>query len=73
MTGKASMTFNDDDCYTLFLILDSYARILRGEDALVNAMRERLLPVYREWHAAHPFEVHPVSKRAKSLKCESER
>ena len=27
------------------------------EDARVNVMRERLLPVYREWHAAHPFEV----------------
>ena len=53
------MTFDHDESYALFLILDTLARSVNGHDSTVNHFRERLLPVYREWHAANPGHVHP--------------
>lgn len=58
------MTFDDDDCYKLFLIVDSYARIHGGMNEMVNAMREQLLPVYRAWHAANPHRIHSICLEA---------
>jgi len=52
-------TFNADESYNLFLILDTLSRSLNGHDATVNAFRERLLPVYRDWHKANPHRAHP--------------
>lgn len=49
----------DDEAYHIFCVLDSDARRRLGLDPYVNHLRERLLPIYRDWHAAHPFEVHP--------------
>jgi hypothetical protein len=57
------VTLDDDDCYRLFLSLDSLARIYRGESEMVNAQRERFLPFYRDWHAANPHKVHPSALR----------
>lgn len=53
-------TFDDDESYALFLILDTLARSLSGKDPLVNHFRERLLPIYRDWHQANPHKVHPA-------------
>jgi hypothetical protein len=53
------MMLTDDEAYALFLILDSLARVHRGADPVVNHLRERLIPVYREWHKANPGDVHP--------------
>ncbi len=47
-------TFDEPEAYELFLILDTLARIREGEDETVNYFRERLLPVYRNWHKANP-------------------
>lgn len=58
------MTFDDEECYQLFIAMDNRARSFGGENAEVNALREKLLPVYRDWHAAHPHEVHPSAYRA---------
>lgn len=55
-----STTFNDDEAYELFLILDTLARSLNGHDENVNHFRKRLLPIYRDWHKATPFKVHPA-------------
>lgn len=49
----------NDECYKLFLTLDSCARMFEGKNERVNAQREYFLPFYRDWHAAHPHEVHP--------------
>ena len=51
--------FDADEAYALFLVLDTLARSLNGNDPIVNHFRERLLPVYRGWHNANPGEVHP--------------
>ncbi len=56
------VTLDDDDCYRLFLSLDSMARMQGGANELVNSQRERFLPFYRDWHTAHPHEVHPTSR-----------
>ena len=56
-----ALTLNDDDCYELFLSLDTLARIQGGANELVNSQRERFLPFYHDWHTAHPYEVHPTS------------
>jgi hypothetical protein len=53
------ITLTDDEAYQMFRIVDSYARILEGEDEIVNRARARLLPVYRAWHAANPGTVYP--------------
>jgi hypothetical protein len=58
------MTLSDDDCYQLFISLDTLARIHGGANETVNAQRERFLPFYRDWHAAHPYEVHPSARAA---------
>lgn len=58
------MTLDDEECYKLFLICDDLARIRRGEDSMVNEMREKLLPVYRAWHQANPFRVHRTALRS---------
>jgi len=57
------ITLDDDDCYKLFLIVDNRARQVRGADAMVNELREKLLPFYRDWHAANPHKVHPTAYR----------
>lgn len=57
-------TFDDEECYQLFIALDNRARELHGLNPEVNALREKLLPFYRDWHAAHPHEVHPSAHRA---------
>jgi hypothetical protein len=54
------MTFNDDESYALFLILDTLARSRNGNVPTVNHFRLRLLPVYRDWHKANPHKVHPA-------------
>ena len=56
------MTLSDDDCYQLFVSLDTLARLQGGANETVIAQRERFLPFYRDWHAAHPYEVHPSSR-----------
>lgn len=56
------VTLNDDDCYRMFISLDALARIQGGANEVVNAQREVFLPFYRDWHAAHPYEVHPTAK-----------
>ena len=53
------MLLTDDDSYKLFLCLDTLARLQEGKNERTNAMRERFLPFYRDWHATHPHEVHP--------------
>lgn len=58
-------TLNDDECYRAFLVLDTAARLLRGRDARSNALRERFLPYYRDWHAANPYKVHPSAYEQK--------
>lgn len=52
-------TFSADEAYALFLCLDDLARIRRGKDRTVNFLRERVLPVYRQWHDDNPGMVHP--------------
>lgn len=56
--------FTDEECYQLFIAMDNRARAYEGKLDEVNALRERLLPFYRDWHAAHPHEVHPSATRA---------
>jgi hypothetical protein len=51
-------SFDDDESYALFLILDSLARMERGTNKAVLHFRELLLPVYSEWHQANPGKVH---------------
>jgi hypothetical protein len=60
------MTFDDDDCYKLFLIADDLARIRNGEDEMVNELRMKLLPVYKAWHTANPCKVHPTALRSRA-------
>lgn len=57
-------TFDDEECYLLFIAMDNRARAFEGKLPEVNAIRERLLPFYAAWHEAHPFEVHPSAQRA---------
>lgn len=57
------VTFDDDECYKLFLIADDVARLRDGKDEMVNELREKLLPVYRDWHKANPHRVHPTAYR----------
>lgn len=52
-------TFSDEECYQLFIAMDNRARHYYGKNEGVNALRERLLPFYRDWHAANPHKVHP--------------
>lgn len=53
------ITLTDDEAYAMFLIVDTVARVERGENETTNYLREKLLPVYRDWHQANPFKVHP--------------
>lgn len=57
------MTLTDDECYRLFLELDTYARMQRGDNKTTMEWRERFLPFYRDWHAKHPGEIHPSARR----------
>lgn len=57
-------TFDDDECYQLFIAMDDRARVHEGRLPEVNAIRDRLLPFYVTWHRNHPFEVHPSALRA---------
>jgi hypothetical protein len=59
-----SETFTAEECYQLFIAIDDRARAFGGKLDEVNALRERLLPFYRDWHAAHPHQVHPSAVRA---------
>lgn len=54
------VTFSDDEAYQLFLIVDTTARVEGGSIPTTNYLRERLLPVYRDWHTANPGTVHPA-------------
>jgi hypothetical protein len=54
-----TITLNDNQAYEVFLVLDTAARQCRGENQTINHLRELLLPVYRDWHQANPFKVHP--------------
>jgi hypothetical protein len=56
---EVPMILTDDEAYAIFLIMDSLARVHRGEDPTVNHLRERLIPVYREWHRENPGMIHP--------------
>lgn len=58
------VTLDDDDCYKMFISLDTLARIQGGANETVNSQRELFLPFYRDWHAAHPYEVHPTARAA---------
>jgi len=53
------ITLTDDEAYQLFRIVDSYARMIEGDNEIVNRARARLLPFYRDWHAANPHKVYP--------------
>lgn len=55
VTGGVS--FSEEETYALFLILDTLARVRRGDDQTVNYMRERTLPAYREWHKQNPHRA----------------
>jgi len=55
-----SISLSEDEAYALFLIVDTVARVERGIIPATNYLRERLLPVYREWHTANPGKVHPA-------------
>ncbi len=55
------VTLNDDECYRLFVSLDTYARICSGKNEVVNAWRERFLPFYRDWHATNPHKAYPYA------------
>lgn len=54
------VTFSDEEAYALFLILDTLARVRRGNDQTVNYFRERVLPAYRDWHQANPGTARPA-------------
>jgi hypothetical protein len=58
------MTFDDAECYQLFIAIDNLARAFQGEHPEVNALREKLLPTYRAWHDANPNKVHPSARAA---------
>lgn len=58
-----AVSLSADEAYILFLIVDTEARWLNGQNEATNALREKLRPAYREWHRAHPFEVHPHTTR----------
>lgn len=58
--GSSAPAFNEEESYALFLILDTLARSLAGHDPKVNHFRDRLLPVYRNWHAANPGTCRPL-------------
>jgi hypothetical protein len=51
--------FDADECYQLFIAMDDRARAIGGQRPEVNALREKLLPFYRDWHAKNPHAVHP--------------
>lgn len=53
--------FNADECYDLFIAVDDQCRHYRGRHKAFNELREKLLPFYSQWHAEHPFKVHPRS------------
>ena len=61
------MLFTDKECYHLFIAMDDRARMLRGESAEVNAIRDRLLPFYRAWHQRNTFEIHPSAVEAQEI------
>jgi hypothetical protein len=63
-------TFTDEECYELFIAMDTQARIFRGLDDPTNKLRGRLLPFYTAWHAAHPFKVHPSAERVAAFAAE---
>lgn len=54
-----AVSLSAEEAYILFLIVDTEARWLKGQNEATNALREKLRPAYSEWHRAHPFEVHP--------------
>jgi hypothetical protein len=56
--------FTNEECYQLFIAMDDRARAFGGMNVEANALREKLVPFYRDWHAAHPHEVHPSAYRA---------
>lgn len=56
------MKFTDEQCYLLFIAVDDYCRAFEGKRSEMNALRERLLPYYRDWHAANPHKVHPSAR-----------
>jgi hypothetical protein len=53
------VTLNDEEAYEMFLIVDTVARVEKGLSPTTNYLRERLLPVYRDWHKANPHKAHP--------------
>jgi hypothetical protein len=61
LNRAATISFTDDELYHLFIAMDDRARAFRGTREDVNVLREKLLPVYRDWHAAHPHKVHPTA------------
>jgi hypothetical protein len=58
-THAPQTSFDQDEAYHLFLTLDTEARRYKGENETINYLRERLLPAYRDWHAANPHRAHP--------------
>jgi hypothetical protein len=58
----STISLTDDDLYRLFIVLDNVARYYEGRNEGANALRQKLLPVYRDWHAANPHKVHPSSQ-----------
>ena len=53
------VTFDDDEAYALFLILDTAARVERGENPTTGHLREKTLRFYRKWHSDNPGTAHP--------------
>lgn len=52
------MKFTDEECYLLFIAMDNHARAFPDRADAV-ALRDKLLPAYRDWHAANPNRAHP--------------
>jgi hypothetical protein len=51
------MTFDENECYELFLAVDDRARELEKPPAALMALRERLMPVYIRRHTEERPEL----------------
>ena len=54
------MMFDDEECYQLFIAMDDRARMFRGANPEVNALREKLLPLVRQSRVMGTPEPMPV-------------
>lgn len=71
-SASGSATFTAEECYQFFIAIDDRNRAFAGMIPEVKALREKLLPFYRDWHAAHPHQAHPSALRAAAIPSPSE-